>query len=198
MKRVGLLGGTFDPPTLAHVDAAVRAREELGLDEVWLVPARPVHKSDVTSGWHRLEMCRIAVRDALGVEVSSVELDRAGVSRSYETLEALTAAWRDVEFTFLIGDDVDVLSWWRGQECLEKWNFVRLARPGGRVIQDEIPRIVREGCGASSTTARADLSKTGHSDVLDTAVEEYIQTNGLYQSNKVLLDFGTEMRELVQ
>ncbi len=107
--RTGLLGGTFNPPHVAHLRAAIEAREQLGLDGVTLVPAAvPPHKvpEDDPGAEARFELCRLAVADTEGLDVSRVELDRLGPSYTADTLRALHDAMPGVQLTFIVGGDM--------------------------------------------------------------------------------------------
>jgi nicotinate-nucleotide adenylyltransferase len=108
VARVGLLGGTFNPPHIGHMVCAAEARTALGLDRVLLLPVHtPPHKElqadpgpDV-----RVELCRLAVGDAEGVEVSTQEIDRGGRSYTVDTLKALHDARPEDDLTFIAGAD---------------------------------------------------------------------------------------------
>ena len=117
--RVGLLGGTFNPPHIGHLVCAQEARAQLGLDRVELVPvATPPHK--VAEGdpgaEHRLAMCRAAVADDPALEVNDVEVRRGGPSYTADTLRALDG---DHDLTFIVGGDMAyALPQWREPETI--------------------------------------------------------------------------------
>lgn len=122
--RIGLLGGTFNPPHLGHLVLAECARDELGLDEVRLVlAARPPHKhvEDDPGAAERLELCRAAVAADEGrIAVSDVELRRDGPSYTADTLEALTREHPEASFVLLLGGDAaaGLESWSRPKDVL--------------------------------------------------------------------------------
>ena len=90
--KLGILGGTFDPLHIGHMIIAQEAQARLGLDEVWFVPTgRPWMKegSDVSASHHRVAMLRLALECTPGFKVSTVEVDRAGLSYTLDTLTAL-------------------------------------------------------------------------------------------------------------
>src|SRR3954454_5620559 len=92
VARIGLLGGTFNPPHVGHMLCAQAALEGLGLDRVLLLPVHtPPHKrlAEEPGVEHRLALCRLASTDAAGIEVSRVEVDRPGPSYTIDTLRAL-------------------------------------------------------------------------------------------------------------
>jgi len=108
MKKVGILGGTFNPPHIGHLLVANEVRHALGLDEVRLMPtAVPPHKAapgDATAQ-QRLHMAELAVADMDGLVVSSFEVERGGVSYTYDTMEQLTISESDNDFHFIISDN---------------------------------------------------------------------------------------------
>jgi nicotinate-nucleotide adenylyltransferase len=109
MARVGLLGGTFNPPHIGHLVCAMEARDQLGLDVVRLVPTGvPPHKQvDADPGVEaRVELCRLAAAGEPGLEVSRAEADRPGRSYTVDTLRALHDAAPGDELTFIVGGDM--------------------------------------------------------------------------------------------
>jgi nicotinate-nucleotide adenylyltransferase len=122
--RIGLLGGTFNPPHVGHLVLAECARDELGLDEVRLVlAARPPHKDveDDPGPEERLALCRAAVEGDEGrIAVSDVELRRDGPSYTADTLEGLASEHPDTEFVLLLGGDAaaGLESWSRPRDVL--------------------------------------------------------------------------------
>lgn len=144
MRRVaGILGGTFDPVHLGHLAAAERVLEALGLAEVILMPcAIPPHK--VGARWSpaedRLAMLRIAVGGRPGLSVSTLELDRGGVSYTIETLRVLRGE-HGVDPVFVVGtDSLADLPTWREPEALRsEFDWVVVDRPSR-----EIPRFLAD------------------------------------------------------
>lgn len=127
MARVGVLGGTFNPPHVGHLVCAQEARDQLGLDRVLLMPAAvPPHKAvpDDPGAEVRLALCRLAVGPDPGVEVSALELEREGPSYTVDTLRVLHDREPGDELTFIVGGDM--------AESLESWRepreVLRLAR----------------------------------------------------------------------
>ncbi len=121
--KTGVLGGTFDPPHIGHLRAAIEAREVLGLDRVLLVVANnPWQKAgtrEITPVHIRLEMMRVAVEGIAGVEASDVEVVRGGDSYTVDTLRALHAQDPNDELIVLIGVDVvDGLHTWHEAPAL--------------------------------------------------------------------------------
>ena len=108
MARVGLLGGTFNPPHVGHMLCAQEALAALELDRVLLMPVHtPPHKAlpGDPGPEVRLELCRLAAGDAAGIEVTEVEIDRPGRSYTVDTLRALHDARPEDDLTFIAGAD---------------------------------------------------------------------------------------------
>jgi nicotinate-nucleotide adenylyltransferase len=108
LARVGLLGGTFNPPHIGHLVCAEEALAALELDHVLLLPVHtPPHKEmQADPGPQvRLELCRLAVGDAPGIDVSTHEIDRGGRSYTADTLRALHDARPEDDLTFIAGAD---------------------------------------------------------------------------------------------
>jgi nicotinate-nucleotide adenylyltransferase len=108
MKRIGIFGGTFDPPHKGHVAIAEQAMKQLGLDCVYFVPAYiPPHKRQHSStvAHHRLQMMKLAVRGRKGFKVSTIELRRHGVSYTVDTLKVFKKRFPRTEFVLIIGAD---------------------------------------------------------------------------------------------
>lgn len=118
--RVGILGGTFNPPHLGHLICAQEAYLQLKLDRVTLIPARiPPHKpvDDEPGPEHRLELCRVAVGDDVRFDVSDVEIAREGSSYTVDTLEVLHSREPESELFLIVGGDIAAgLPSWREPE----------------------------------------------------------------------------------
>jgi nicotinate-nucleotide adenylyltransferase len=145
-ERLGILGGTFNPPHLGHLALARAAMDELGLERVLLIPAREApHKSseqDPGAG-HRLRMCQLAAQADPRLEVSTLELDRGGPSYTVDTLHLIHATNPDVELTLIVGADMaQSLPGWREPRAILRLAGVAVAeRPG--VARDAVEGAVR-------------------------------------------------------
>jgi nicotinate-nucleotide adenylyltransferase len=107
--RIGILGGTFNPPHLGHLICAQEAYLQLSLDQVMLIPPRiPPHKpvEHEPGPQHRLELCRLAVRGDDRLCVSAIEIEREGPSFTVDTLAGLHALQPDSELFLIVGGDV--------------------------------------------------------------------------------------------
>jgi nicotinate-nucleotide adenylyltransferase len=135
MRRLGVFGGTFDPPHLGHLALAECAREQLRLDRVLFVPAgQPPHKRSgaPSSAGARLAMTRLAVRGNPGFAVSTLETARPGTSYTVDTLRALRAAHPDARLYLLLGADSlrDFRTWRAADAILELAVLAVARRPG--------------------------------------------------------------------
>lgn len=135
MRRLGIMGGTFDPPHVGHLAAAEMARAELGLERVLFVPANrsPWKMSKLVSTTEqRVEMVRLAIADHAQFELNRVDVDRPAPSYTYETLRLLAAQHPDAELFFIMGLDSlrDLGNWHRSGEIVRLARLVVCARPG--------------------------------------------------------------------
>ena len=110
MKKIGIYGGTFNPPHTGHIQAALQARELLGLDHLLLIPDRIAPHKQIPAGSpspeERLEMLKVAVAGEPGIEVSDLELKREGKSYTYLTIEALREEYPEDKLYLLMGTDM--------------------------------------------------------------------------------------------
>ncbi|MDQ3226285.1 MAG: nicotinate-nucleotide adenylyltransferase [Chloroflexota bacterium] len=133
--RVGVFGGTFDPVHNGHLHVARELREALGLDRIVWVPAgRPPHKTGqiVSSDRDRLQMLRLALRESLGDEISSVDIDRSGPSYTADMLELLHDTMAPATLVFLMGEDSlrDFPTWRDPGRIIRAAELAVAARPG--------------------------------------------------------------------
>jgi nicotinate-nucleotide adenylyltransferase len=135
-RRVGILGGTFDPPHIGHLAMAVEVRDALALDVVLLVvahePWQKVGTRRVSPSADRLALVEAAVADLEGLEASDVEIRHGGPSYTADTLAALAAAGPEDELWVVLGADAaaGLPTWERGGEVAERARLVVAARDG--------------------------------------------------------------------
>ncbi|HZM32625.1 MAG TPA: nicotinate-nucleotide adenylyltransferase [Acidimicrobiales bacterium] len=191
-RRLGLFGGTFDPPHVGHLVTAVNVRHELALDKVLLVVAgRPWQKvgtREITPSADRYAMVEAAVGSVEGLEASRLEIDRPGMSYTADTLEALRAEHPDTELFVVLGSDAaaGLPSWERAEEVRSAATIVVVERPGTREAEPppgwswervEVPRLE-----VSSTDLRARVADGRPLDYLLTPdVIATIEVRGLYR-----------------
>jgi nicotinate-nucleotide adenylyltransferase len=133
--RIGILGGTFNPPHIGHLVCAQEAHRELELDQILFVPARiPPHKpvEHEPGAEHRLELCRLAVGDDERFAVSALELGREGPSFTVDTLQELSSHESQPELFLIVGGDIAVgLPRWREPERVLKLATLAIAMRQG-------------------------------------------------------------------
>lgn len=132
-RRIGVMGGTFDPIHHGHLVAASEVAQSFELDEVVFVPTgRPWQKTGVTASEHRYLMTVIATASNPRFTVSRVDIDRAGPTYTVDTLRDLHAATPDAEFFFISGADAvaQIFEWKDVSEIWDLAHFIAVSRPG--------------------------------------------------------------------
>jgi nicotinate-nucleotide adenylyltransferase len=199
MTRLGILGGTFDPPHIAHLVMADQAHSQLNLSRVVLVPAgQPPHKlgRPVTPIEHRLAMTQLAIADDPSLTLSRVEVDRPGPHYTADTLAVLRAAHPEDGLYLLIGSDSlrDLMAWRDPARIVAQARLAVMRRPDAepdiRALEVAIP-----GIGARVEWVDAPWLDISSSDIqqrvraglsirhlVPATVERYIVEHGLYRS----------------
>jgi nicotinate-nucleotide adenylyltransferase len=191
-ERLGIFGGTFDPPHVGHLVLAVNARHELALDRLLLVVANdPWQKSSVrplSSADDRLALVQAAVGDVEGLEASGIEIERGGTSFTADTLAALREEDSGRELFLVVGSDAaaGLPTWERIEEVRRMATIVVASRPGA---EDGRPppgwdwtRIETPRLDVSSTDLRARIADGRPLDYLLTpAVIRCINDRHLYR-----------------
>jgi nicotinate-nucleotide adenylyltransferase len=195
-KKIGLLGGSFDPVHLAHIALAESAWHTLELDEVQLVPAadpwqrRPL----AATGEQRLAMLNIAIRDQPRMRVNPVEILRGGKTYTIDTLRQLPGA--AVYYWILGADQVqNFCSWHAWREIIGLVTLAVAQRPGSPLaapqallseINNQGRRLIElpfEPTPISASLIRRRIAASEGTDgLLDVAVAQYIEQNGLYRA----------------
>lgn len=187
MKKIGIMGGTFNPPHVGHLIMANEVFHALELDEVRFMPnAIPPHKEQaisVTSA-HRLAMTELAIEHNEDFMIEPIEILNGGVSYSFDTISKLVEDDREAQFYFIIGGDmIDSLhTWYRIDELVKIVQFVGVGRPG-TLGKTDLPILYVDAplIDLSSTFLRNRLSKGQTvTYLLPEAVETYIRKEGLY------------------
>jgi nicotinate-nucleotide adenylyltransferase len=135
-RRIGVFGGTFDPPHIGHLVAAVDAQRELGLDVVLLVvanvPWQKVESREISPAEDRLALVRAAAEDTPFLQVSDIEIRRGGSSYTADTLAELRREEPDAELFVILGNDAAAgfATWERYEEVAEAATLVVVDRPG--------------------------------------------------------------------
>lgn len=207
-RRLGLLGGTFDPIHYGHLDAAEAARRALALDEVCFIPASdPPHRlaDPRASAFHRFALVALAISDRPGFSVSDMELTRPGPSYTITTLRELhRAGWTASQLFFILGADAfaEIATWHEFPAVLDAATFAVVTRHGsghGDVVAATPELAGRLGRSVvlvdastrevSSTLVRARL-RAGQpvDDLVPPAVARHIAAHRLYHPDGAGLD----------
>ncbi len=191
--KLGIFGGTFNPPHMGHLVVAERVRADLQLSRVVFVPSFiSPHKQDreIASGEERLMMLRLALGGDPRYEISDLEIRRGGVSYTVETLAEMDRVHPGDELFFLLGMDnlLEFDTWKDPQRIVELATIVVMARPGfARPEQPPIDGLNLMYCNvpeiAISSTEIRQRVRGGESIrfLLPEVVEEYIHGRGLYR-----------------
>jgi len=201
MERIGIYGGTFNPPHIGHITAAAQAVEVLCLDRLLLIPGRIApHKQlpgNSATPEQRLDMLRIAAKGCPKAEVSDVELKREGISYTYLTVEQLRQKYPDAALYLLMGTDMflSFLSWREPEKILENVTLAVLYRGDkGEAAAIEAQKAKIEAMGAavvlvkndvvniSSTQMRRLLAFRCAGELLPEGVLDYIREHRLYDT----------------
>jgi nicotinate-nucleotide adenylyltransferase len=189
--KLGVFGGTFDPPHIGHLIAAQDARSALGLDRVIFVPAAvPPHKRDdtVSAAGTRLAMVRAAIAGADGFEVDDLELRRGGPSWTVDTLRELAARLPGSELFLLIGSDqyAEFESWREPDEIRQLAKVAVLTRENGVRQAAGVHTVRVTRLDVSSTDIRRRISEGQPIRFLvPAAVDALIRLHGLYGAIRV-------------
>ena len=201
MERIGIYGGTFNPPHIGHLQAAKQAITSLNLDRLLLIPDRIAPHKEIPSGsptpQQRMDMLRIAAENSPGLEVSDIELQREGVSYTYLTVEELKKQYPDAELVLLMGTDMFLSfhTWKHPEKILENASLGIFCRgEKGERAAIEARKAEMEAAGArvelvnndvihiSSTQMRRLLAFRCAGAFLPEGVLEYIRENQLYDT----------------
>jgi len=185
-RRLGILGGTFDPIHYGHLDAADAAHTALGLDEVVLIPAHdPPHRQadPYATAYQRFALVSLAIANRGGYHVSDVELVRSGPSYTVDTLRDFHArGWRPSQLFFILGTDAfaAIATWHAFPAVLDLAHFVVIARPGVTTERatSGVPALRARVCSAadlvdaSAGPTRIVLVEAHTRDVSSTAIRQ--------------------------
>ncbi|MCI6937981.1 MAG: nicotinate (nicotinamide) nucleotide adenylyltransferase [Clostridiales bacterium] len=215
MERIGIYGGTFNPPHIGHMQAAKQAVKALGLSRLFMVPAyAPPHKAVLPehspTARQRLEMLRIAAAGCPQIAVSDMELRREGISYSCETVKAMKAQFPGAELVLLMGTDMFLSfdTWMHPEEIVKNASLGVFYR-GDKGEQPAIAKkkaemeaqgvtvyLVRnEVIPISSTQMRRLLAFRCAGEFLPEGVLDYIRENRLYDTRAAWKNLPMEALE---
>lgn len=190
-ERIGIFGGTFDPPHIGHLVAALEVRDALGLDRMVLVPAnvpwQKVGTRDVTAAAIRLEMARAAVEGLAGLEVSDREILRGGNSYTADTVDELLDEDPSRTIFVVVGDDTEALldTWERIGDLRARATIVVVSRGedhGRGEAEERHARVTIPRIDVSSTDLRARVASDRSIAVLvPSPVQDVVAAHRLYR-----------------
>lgn len=192
MTKIGIFGGTFNPPHMGHLIVCQSILTQLGLQKILLIPSSvSPHKQDkrLAPAPLRLDMTKLAAQDNPNFEVSDIEISRGGVSYTVDTLKLIRNQYLGTSLYLIIGVDnwMEFKTWRQPSEILDMATLVIMNRPGfskttgERIIDKNIKFVDVPFIGISGTMIRLDI-KSGRSIkyLVPKAVEQFIHDHALF------------------
>ncbi|RKL68644.1 nicotinate (nicotinamide) nucleotide adenylyltransferase [Salipaludibacillus neizhouensis] len=191
MKKVGIFGGTFDPPHLGHLIMAEEARIKGELDEIWWMPNYvPPHKkvSSKTTEKQRIDLVTLMVNTHDSYKLCLIEMQRKGLSYTADTVQDLLEDYPNMQFSFIMGGDSlkNFHSWHKSEELQAMLPFIVIVRPGFQVPRVSVPKEVllleEVTVELSSSYIRKSIrSNKENKFLLLNEVYQFIKENRLYE-----------------
>ena len=196
--RLVIFGGTFNPPTRAHLDIATEALYYLDAEKVLFVPVSDLYKKDdVEISYHRVNMLNLAIGNFRRLEIDFTEVDAIKLTYTYETIEKIKSQYQDKELFLLIGADnlEDFKNWKNQRSIMENCSLLVVNRNNSSIdeiiesneilteFKDKIIEAPIEEIGISSTEVRNRIASgelKGLENLVDKEVIDYIVENKLY------------------
>ena len=196
--RIVIFGGTFNPPTRAHLDIATEALYYLDAEKVLFVPVSDLYKKDdVEISYHRVNMLNLAIGNFRRLEIDFTEVDAVKLTYTYETIEKIKSQYQDKELFLLIGADnlEDFKNWKNQRSIMENCSLLVVNRNNSSIdeiiesneilteFKDKIIEAPIEEIEISSTEVRNRIASgelEGLENLVDKEVIDYIIENKLY------------------
>ena len=196
--RIVIFGGTFNPPTRAHLDIATEALYYLDAEKVLFVPVSDLYKKDdVEISYHRVNMLNLAIGNFRRLEINFTEVDAVKLTYTYETVEKIKSQYQDKELFLLIGADnlEDFKNWKNQRSIMENCSLLVVNRNNSSIdeiiesneilteFKDKIIEAPIEEIEISSTEVRNRIASgelEGLENLVDKEVIKYIVENKLY------------------
>ena len=196
--RIVIFGGTFNPPTRAHLDIATEALYYLDAEKVLFVPVSDLYKKDdVEISYHRVNMLNLAIGNFRRLEIDFTEVDAVALTYTYETVEKIKSQYQDKELFLLIGADnlEDFKNWKNQRSIMENCSLLVVNRNNSSIdeiiesneilteFKDKIIEAPIEEIEISSTEVRNRIASgklEGLENLVDKEVIDYIVENKLY------------------
>lgn len=199
MSKIGIMGGTFDPIHIGHLIAAETAREQCDLHEVWFIPSYgpPLKENEPgVSCERRYEMVCAAIENNPAFRAMDIELQRGGVSYSYDTVTELQRRYPADSFAYIIGSDRinDLSQWYKIEQLASLITFIGMERPTDPIDASLLPDFLQErlnlismpAIDISSTAIRSKVSQGQSVQYLvPDSVYRYMRRYSLYESGAV-------------
>lgn len=195
-RRIGVLGGTFDPPHFGHLTAAAQVADLLHLEQVWFVPTGDSwQKADVSDAVHRVEMVNLGIRTDSRFRVDLIDVNRSGPTYTVDTLNELRSAHPDCDLFFIMGVDAALgFETWRDFDQIPSLaELVVVNRPGvpsdqvdalrGKPFFSMLRMLNIDGVEVSSSEVRSRVAQGLNIDTLvPQSVQRYISEYSLYRT----------------
>ena len=196
--RIIIFGGTFNPPTRAHLDIATEALYYLDAEKVLFIPVSDLYKKDdVEISYHRVNMLNLAIGNFRRLEIDFTEVDSVKLTYTYETVEKIKSQYQDKELFLLIGADnlEDFKNWKNQRSIMENCSLLVVNRNNSSIdeiiesneilteFKDKIIEAPIEEIEISSTEVRNRIASgelEGLENLVDKEVIDYIVENKLY------------------
>lgn len=190
---IGMLGGSFCPPTIAHLELSRRCIEKGLCDKVIWVPVNDAYKKSTNiAAKHRIEMVRLTLKDEPSITYSTHEQGYDKMVYTYDSLKMLQKQYPDDKIMFIAGADKLPLKWFQREALLSEFGFILTDRGDidCKTIIDQSPmlskykrnlNIINFDSDVSSTQVREQIQNTGESYLIAPAVLSYIKTNHLFE-----------------
>lgn len=191
MKKIGILGGTFNPPHIGHLIMANEVLHALDLDEIRFMPNNlPPHKETTgATNEQRLHMVRLAIEGHPNFHVEPFEIEEGGISYTVGTMKKMTLREPDAKFYFIIGGDSvqNLHTWYRIEELIKYVQLVGVKRPGTHAIATYPVQMIETPAIDLSSSLLRQRFQDGQSVryLVPSSVEAYIREEGLYGSTKL-------------
>ena len=204
-KNVAILGGSFDPPTIAHVQIVAEVYNQCNfIDEIWIIPCGDNRgdKKLKSNGQHRIEMVKLILNDIIDKEVpikiNDIEIKEGKYLPTWDLIEMLKIRYPNYNFFFIIGSDLlaSLRTWDNGDRLANETTFIVLRRPGYDFDESLIPEkstILETNFEGSSTVIRnrifnylenTNKINLGINGLTTNSVIKYIIENKLYKINQ--------------
>lgn len=190
--RIGVLGGSFNPPTIAHLEVSKKCIEEGFCDKVIWIPVNDSYrKSTNIPARNRLDMVKLALKDEKNIGYSKHELYYDRIVRTFESLNILQSYLPNDELLFIAGADKLGFRWMQKEEFISKYGYILVNR-GDINCEDVIEKsdvlrkykskikILNYSSDVSSTQVRDEIKRLGSSFNITEPVLDYIMANKLY------------------